>query len=208
MLKIIFLSIFVCFSLSGCAKPDANTNQNQKTAENFDATKLSTDTNIHGETSENVQPPKETTLSEYSTKILDKEKNRLNNIRIACEKLNGAVVEPNATFSFCNTVGPSTKKDGYLKADVLDSNGKKFKGLGGGKCQVSSTLYAAILQVPNITVTERHEHSKKVAYIEKGKDATVAYDYLDLKFINKTGKTITLYCSTDNATVKVEVRSE
>ena len=65
--------------------------------------------------------------------------------------------------------------------------GNKKKGLGGGNCQISSTLYNAVLTIPSLKVVERHEHSNKVPYISKGKDAAVAYGGYDLKFKNNTG---------------------
>lgn len=182
--------------------------QNNNNSENTDVTGSTPDNvDTANNTDSNSQSPKETVLAEFSTKILDKEKNRLNNIKITCNKLNNTIVNAGTTFSFCDRIGPSKESDGYKQADALDSNGKKFKTLGGGKCQVSSTLYATVLLIPNITVTERHEHSKKVPYIEKGKDATVAYDYLDLKFVNNTGHQIKIYCSTDNSHVSVKIVS-
>ena len=65
--------------------------------------------------------------------------------------------------------------------------GKKKKGLGGGNCQVSTTLYNAILNAPSLVITERHSHSNKVPYIQNGKDAAVATGSYDLKFKNDTG---------------------
>ena len=67
--------------------------------------------------------------------------------------------------------GQSTSSKGYQEADIFDKNGNKKKGLGGGNCQISTTLYNAVLAVPNLNVTERHAHSNYVPYIQKGKDA-------------------------------------
>lgn len=69
-------------------------------------------------------------------------------------------------------------------------NGRKKMGLGGGNCQISTTLYNAVLSVPTLSVTERHPHSNKVPYIQSGKDAAVAYGSYDFKFVNNSGKTI------------------
>ena len=71
------------------------------------------------------------------------------------------------TFSFCNTVGKATPEEGYKKADVFDKDGNVIKGYGGGNCQISSTLYNALLELPNIEIIERHKHSKKVYYVEE-----------------------------------------
>lgn len=69
-------------------------------------------------------------------------------------------------------------------------NGNKKKGLGGGNCQISSTLYNAVLSVPTLQVTERHAHSNRVPYVQSGKDAAVAYGSYDFKFVNNSGKKI------------------
>ena len=70
-----------------------------------------------------------------------------------------------------------------------------------GNCQISSTLYNAILSVPSLVVTERHAHSNSVPYIAKGKDASVAYGSYDLKFRNDSGNDVKILASTDGATV-------
>lgn len=71
----------------------------------------------------------------------------------------------------------------------------------GGNCQVSSTLYNAVLAVSSLVVTERHEHSNKVPYVQKGKDAAVAYGSYDFKFRNNSGHDIKITCSTDGKNV-------
>ena len=73
--------------------------------------------------------------------------------------------------------------------------GKKKKGLGGGNCQVSTTLYNAILNAPSLVITERHSHSNKVPYIQNGKDAAVATGSYDLKFKNNSGFDIKISAS-------------
>lgn len=108
-------------------------------------------------------------------------------------------------FSFCNTVGPSTTSDGYQKADIFDSNGKKKKGLGGGNCQISSTLYNAVLNAPGLTVTERHAHSNYVPYVKKGKDAAVAYGSYDFKFLNSTGYEIKILATATPEAVNIKL---
>ena len=130
--------------------------------------------------------------------------NRLTNIRISCKKLNGAVVNNGDTFSFCDTVGPSTAEEGYKEATVI-LNGEKVQGLGGGNCQISSTLYNAVLAVPNLKVIERHEHGREVHYVPEGKDAAVSYGSVDFKFKNETGNRIKLYFSTDDKTLSATI---
>lgn len=142
-------------------------------------------------------------ISTFSTKIYNLEYERQNNITITCNTLNDTIVSNGDTFSFCNTVGKATSERGYLEADIFDKNGKKIKGIGGGNCQVSTTLYNAILQVPQLVVTERHEHSNKVPYIQNGKDAAVAYDSYDLKFVNNYGYDIKIKAENFTNSIKI-----
>ena len=143
-------------------------------------------------------------IATFSTKLSGSSEGRLTNIRISCEKLNGTVVSNGETFSFCETVGPSTAEEGYKEAPVI-VNGEKVQGLGGGNCQISSTLYNAVLSVPNLTVVERHEHGREVHYVPEGKDAAVSYGSVDFKFKNETGNDIKLYFSTDNITLSATI---
>lgn len=108
------------------------------------------------------------------------------------------------TFSFCNTVGKATPDAGYKKADVFDENGNTVKGYGGGNCQISSTLYNAVLALPSLTVIERHEHSHKVYYVEEGKDAAVAYGSIDFQFRNDYDYDIKIYAS--NTRDRIDIR--
>lgn len=79
------------------------------------------------------------------------------------------------------------------------------KVFGGGNCQISSTLYNAVLAVPELKITERHEHSNHVPYVEKGKDAAVAYGSYDFKFLNNSGNTIKIKASTDDKNVTISI---
>ena len=74
-----------------------------------------------------------------------------------------------------------------------------------GKCQISSTLYNAVLQIPTLTVIERHPHSGKVDYVEEGKDAAVAYGSVDFKFKNDNNYDIKIYSSTNSETVDIKI---
>jgi len=150
--------------------------------------------------------PVETVLAEFSTTIKSRASNRLNNIQITCSKLNGTTVESGKGFSFCQTVGKATEEKGYKKADVIVDK-QVTQALGGGNCQVSSTLYNAILKVSDFKVTERHPHGKKVNYVPEGKDAAVSYGSKDLKFVNNTSNTIKIYASTDNKKVSIKIVS-
>ncbi len=96
------------------------------------------------------------------------------------------------------------KELGYKKADV-QVNGKTVKDYGGGNCQVSSTLYNAVLASSGLEVTERHMHEKKVPYIEKGKDATIAFPALDFKFKNNLENKIKISANTDGNTLTIKI---
>lgn len=154
---------------------------------------------------DNTPQYSEEQLSTFSTTIYSKDSARQNNIQITCNSLNGTTVKNGETFSFCDTVGQATSAKGYQKADIFDRDGNKKKGLGGGNCQVSSTLYNTVIATPNLVVIERHEHSNDVPYVPKGKDAAVAYGSYDLKFRNNTGNDIKINCSTDGNSVTTAI---
>ncbi len=146
----------------------------------------------------------ENLISEFSTKIYTKDKKRQNNISITCNSLNNTFVENGDTFSFCNTVGKATSSKGYKKAEVF-KDGEVVQALGGGNCQVSSTLYNAVLKIKELKVIERHVHSNSVPYVKKGKDAAVAYGSYDFKFINNTGNKIKISSSCDKNYVYIKI---
>lgn len=123
-------------------------------------------------------------IAYFSTNVFG-DSNRLENIRLSCNAINGTIINSGETFSFNDIVGKPTEDKGYKEADVIIGT-KTEKGFGGGNCQVSTTLYNACLSVPDIEIIERHPHKKKVAYIEEGKDASVSFGVLDLKFKNNT----------------------
>ena len=123
-------------------------------------------------------------LSEFSTRLPNDTKARDDNIKLACKTLNGSVVKAGDTFSFWDSLGCTTKEKGYKEAKTFTSDGKVTKSYGGGVCQISTTIYNAVLKVEGLEVTERHEHSRDVSYIKDGKDAAVSFDSADLKFKN------------------------
>jgi vancomycin resistance protein YoaR len=124
-------------------------------------------------------------LAKYTTSFDSSQLNRTENIRLAAKTLDKKVVSPNEIFSFNESVGERTVEAGYKEALVIV--GDAFTpGLGGGVCQVSSTLYNAI-KIGQLEVVERHPHSLPVNYVPPGQDATVSYPVLDLKFKNTSG---------------------
>lgn len=143
-------------------------------------------------------------ISSFSTKIIDDDDNRDTNIRITCNEINGTIIKNGEEFSFNESAGNPTPDRGYKKAGVF-IDGELKKGYGGGNCQVSTTIYNAVNKIDGIKVTERHEHEKEVGYIEMGKDSTVVYDDLDLKFENNTGYDIKLYTELSDKKIKVKV---
>jgi len=118
----------------------------------------------------------------YSTDFDKGMKNRNENLRIACGVIDGVVLQVGETFSFNEHIGLATKEKGYLPAKIF-INGKETEGLGGGICQLSSTLYNAA-ELSGMTIVERHPHSRRVYYVPKGRDAATAYGGVDLKFRN------------------------
>lgn len=204
IIYLLLLSIII-FILTGCTFNNNNYSEpsnNSDSANNIDNS--NTSKNSSYETSKISYTPTEIDLASFSTPILDKTENRQTNIKITCSKLNSLTVDKGTTFSFCKTVGKSTAEEGYKEADIL-VNGEKATALGGGNCQVSTTLYNAILACPGLKVTEHHDHGKKVPYIEKGKDATISYGSLDLKFRNDSENSIKIYASTDGNNVTVRI---
>ncbi|MBR4557706.1 MAG: VanW family protein [Clostridiales bacterium] len=114
--------------------------------------------------------------------VTDGNDNRNNNISQACANINGKILEPGEVFSFNETVGQRTYDNGFLPATVI-SGGEYKQDLGGGICQVSTTLYNAVLMT-DLEIVERHSHAWPSDYIACGLDATVDWPALDFKFRN------------------------
>lgn len=136
-----------------------------------------------------------TLLGIYSTDY-DASVPRATNITIAAGNINGTVVAPGATFSASNTIGPRTSANGFVTAPVF-INKEHAMGLGGGVCQVSSTIYAA-MKTAGIQASERHPHSLPVNYLPAGWDATISWGSLDLKFVNHYDQNIVIYETANN----------
>lgn len=126
----------------------------------------------------------DTLLARYSTPYKAWRKDRTHNVRLAVERVNGKLVKSGGVFSYNDAVGPRQKINGFKDA-LIYVRGKIIPGTGGGVCQVSSTLYNAAL-LANMDILERSHHSMPVPYVPLGRDATVAYGLLDLKFRNNT----------------------
>ena len=146
---------------------------------------------------------REITLGEAITKIIDRGENRVSNIKKACESVSGCAVYPDKEFSFNKMTGPRSRENGYKNAPVI-VEGEKSYGIGGGVCQVSTTIYMASLNA-NLAITEHHNHSEMVMYAPHGNDATVVYGAKDFKFKNNTNNTLYIYvwATEDNVISKI-----
>ena len=202
-------------SSQNTASDNKNTNaiNEENASHNEDATNstsnntTSENTSSNEQTNESASKTTEKQISAFSTKIYTNDSNRTKNMEITTSTLNDTIVKKGETFSFCNTVGPATSSKGYLEADIYDHNGNKKKGYGGGNCQVSSTLYNAVLEVPNLTVVEKHPHSNHVPYVPEGKDAAVAYGSYDFKFKNDTENDVKILASVTEGLVNITLMS-
>lgn len=121
-------------------------------------------------------------LSTFATRYDATNITRTTNLQIAVNKINGVVVMPGETFSYNKTLGKRTSEAGYKDAAGY-SGGKVVQMLGGGICQISSTLYDAVVYA-NLEIVERHNHAFTTSYVGAGKDATVVYGNLDFQFKN------------------------
>lgn len=125
------------------------------------------------------------------------------NVSLAASRINGVTVQPGGSFSFSQTILPRTSANGYVEANMIVDK-KYVPGIGGGICQVSSTLYAAMLSA-GLPATERHPHSLKMDYIPEGMDATISGNTLDLKFTNVFAEPIQIQASADQGTLTISL---
>ncbi|HZX21038.1 MAG TPA: VanW family protein [Clostridia bacterium] len=110
------------------------------------------------------------------------DKGRTENIKIAANNINDTILMPGEEFSFNDSTGPRDAKSGYKEASII-MDGEFVTGIGGGVCQVSTTLYRAALR-SDMEITSRQNHGLPISYVPMGQDATVVYGYIDLKFKN------------------------
>lgn len=146
--------------------------------------------------------PASALLGSYST-AYNPNISRAVNVALAASRINGVVVQPGGSFSFNQTILPRTTANGYVTANMI-VNKKYVPGIGGGICQVSSTLYAAMLAA-GLPATERHPHSLEMNYIPAGMDATISGNTLDLKFTNIFAEPILIQASADQGTLTVSL---
>ena len=127
---------------------------------------------------------------------------RAKNVELAASKVNKTLLMPNDEFSYAEKVAPVDAAHGYVDATIF-LNGKAVPGIGGGICQVSSTLYNTQLEA-GIIATERRNHSLSVNYVPLGQDATMADNAIDLKFINTLDYPIYINVMAEYGTLTVE----
>lgn len=131
-------------------------------------------------------------VSQYSTIFDSSKKARFQNIKVANNRIHGLIIKPGDIVSFNKVVGPRTKETGFLKAPSY-ANGQVIESIGGGICQVASTLAAATIKL-KLQVLERHIHSRPVSYISSDREATVAWQAKDFKFKNTSKSVLYVKC--------------
>ena len=142
-------------------------------------------------------------ISEATTKYDASNRNRSENLRIAASKIDGTVLLPGETFSYNQVVGERTVAEGYRNAAIY-AGGGVVDGLAGGICQISSTLYNAVL-LANLEIVERHNHSFKTSYLPTGRDATVVWGTKDFQFTNTRTYPIKIVASVDSGIASFEI---
>ena len=143
-----------------------------------------------------------TCVSSYQTKLTN-DKNRNTNIQLAVQAINGAAVMPGETFSFNQATGQRTQQKGYQPAAAI-AGGATIDEVGGGICQVSSTLFNAVAMA-NLAIVERSPHAWPSSYVDAGRDATVNWPDLDFKFRNDGAAPVFVvaFCESNTCTVEI-----
>ncbi|PLR84611.1 hypothetical protein CVD25_00815 [Bacillus canaveralius] len=148
---------------------------------------------------------REQQIGQYQTYFNSNNKNRAHNISLAVEALNNHILFPGEMFSFNHVVGKRTTKRGYLKARVI-VKGEFSEGIGGGICQVSSTLFNAVDKA-GMEIVQRYSHSRRVPYVPPGRDATVSWYGPDFQFKNKYNQPILIRAKAQGGTVVIKIYS-
>ena len=142
-------------------------------------------------------------LGKFSTTYSAKNANRTTNLRLVAEKINGTVLMPGEIFSYNTVVGKRTIAAGYKEA-AMYQNGEVVDGLGGGICQISTTLYNAALYA-NMEIVERRNHQFVPSYSKAGRDATVVYGSIDFRFKNTRNYPVKILCTVSGGVAKCEI---
>ena len=143
-------------------------------------------------------------LGTYSTKYNSSQYNRSNNVVLAAQKINGTIVLPGETFSYNQAVGKRTIDAGFKEAGAY-AGGKVIQEVGGGICQISSTLYNAVLYA-NLEIVSRTGHYFETGYVDASRDATVSWGTLDFKFKNNRTYPILIEAYASGGTASVTIK--
>lgn len=133
----------------------------------------------------------------YSSYYDEKNVNRTTNLKIASKAISGTIIQPGQTFSFNKIVGPRTKAKGYKPAAVFNASGT---GIGGGICQVASTIFNCALNA-NVEIVERHQHNQRVSYVPLGRDAAIYETVQDFRWKNTTKYPIKVVMTVSNGKI-------
>ena len=144
--------------------------------------------------------------ADFSTSIETSSSDRKHNIKNALNSINKVEIMPNNTFSFNKTVGKRTETNGYRNAKIIINN-EYVDGIGGGVCQVSSTLYNAAL-LAGLEIIEANKHSKQISYVKQGFDAMVNFGSSDLIFKNNTNEKLTIITNYSNSNIRIRIYGE
>lgn len=154
----------------------------------------------------NLTPKDLVIRSQFTTNYASSSLERKNNIKLASSLINGTFLDVNEEFSFNRIVGERTEKRGFKIAKII-KDGKFIEGVGGGVCQVSTTLYNAVL-LADLRISEYHQHSLAVSYIEPSFDAMVNSGSADLRFINNTKNPMIIYSAANDKEIKFTIYGE
>lgn len=142
-------------------------------------------------------------LSTFATKYPTSNTDRTTNLRLASNKIDGTIIMPGETFSYNKVVGKRTIAAGYKEAAIF-SNGQVTQGLGGGICQISTTLYDAVV-FADLEIVSRRNHMFVTSYVDGGKDATVVWGSTDFKFKNSRDYPIRIESSVSGGIARVSI---
>ena len=143
-----------------------------------------------------------TRVGRYET-IYGGDPNRIHNVQLVAHLVDGKLIAPGATFSFNEATGDRTADKGFREAPVI-INGELTTGLGGGVCQVSTTVFNAAYEA-GLKITERTNHALYISHYPQGRDATVNYPDVDLKFVNDTAHWLLLRTYVGSYSLDVEL---
>ena len=151
-----------------------------------------------------IAAPYSNVYASYSTNYKASQTNRTTNLDIACKTINGTILKPGQTFSFNGTLGERTAAKGYKPATIFTGTTGTAQELGGGICQVASTMFNTALY-GNVTINERHQHAQRVSYVPLGRDAGIYWGHKNFKFTNNTKYNIKIKTWISNGTLTAQL---